>query len=66
MGVVIWRRASEVLGSLYSHIAYDPKGTGVSSLTTLAQLGVWSPTLLGAPGIAARSMDATRGSWPYY
>ena len=23
-------------------------------------------TLLGAPGIATRSKDATRGSWPYY
>ena len=22
--------------------------------------------LLGAPGIATRSKDATRGSWPYY
>ena len=22
--------------------------------------------LLGAPGIATRSEDATRGSWPYY
>ena len=23
-------------------------------------------TLLEAPGIATRSKDATRGSWPYY
>ena len=23
-------------------------------------------TLLGAPGMATRSKDATRGSWPYY
>ena len=23
-------------------------------------------TLLGAPGIATRGKDATRGSWPYY
>ena len=23
-------------------------------------------SLLGAPGIATRSKDATRGSWPYY
>ena len=22
--------------------------------------------LLGAPGIATRNKDATRGSWPYY
>ena len=25
-----------------------------------------SKKLLGAPGIATRSKDATRGSWPYY
>ena len=25
-----------------------------------------SRTLLGAPGIATRNKDATRGSWPYY
>ena len=24
------------------------------------------PVLLGTPGIATRSKDATRGSWPYY
>ena len=40
-------------------------------IQTWAQLG-WRPlllgtrTLLGAPGIATRSKDATRGSWPYY
>ena len=27
--------------------------------------GIYS-LLLGAPGIATRSKDATRGSWPYY
>ena len=27
---------------------------------------LWERTLLGAPGIATRSKDATRGSWPYY
>ena len=26
--------------------------------------GNWEP--LGAPGIATRSKDATRGTWPYY
>ena len=25
-----------------------------------------SKKLLGAPGIATRNKDATRGSWPYY
>ena len=29
-------------------------------------LDCWSKKLLGAPGIATRSKDATRGSWPYY
>ena len=29
-------------------------------------LTTWSKKLLGPPGIAIRSKDATRGSWPYY
>ena len=46
-----------------------------TALETLAcspqeQAADYSPvgarTLLGAPGIATRSKDATRGSWPYY
>ena len=28
--------------------------------------GVGTRTLLGAKGIATRSKNATRGSWPYY
>ena len=32
----------------------------------LAEMGYNKWKLLGAPGIATRSKDATRGSWPYY
>ena len=54
---------------------YQPE-TMTSSRSSLAKETFWnvllvvfstrSKKLLGAPGIATRSKDATRGSWPYY
>ena len=47
-----------------------PDGAPMSSHLTLRlnnlNIKHSNKKLLGAPGIATRSKDATRGSWPYY
>ena len=43
--------------------ALHPSGQG---RVTEGHRGLGARTLLGAPAIATRSKDATRGSWPYY
>ena len=51
------KRATRNKGHCYSTRSKD---AGAPGLTTR------SKKLLGTKGIATRSKDATRGSWPYY
>ena len=39
---------------------------GARTLLGAPGLTTWNKKLLGAPGIATRSKNATRGSWPYF
>ena len=48
------------LGCLLDSLNLRSEATSNKGITTS------NKKLLGAPGIATRSKDATRGSWPYY
>ena len=57
----------------HSHMGHDrtrhdgaPAGVLISGTACWLGVLLGSKKLLGAPGITTRSMDATRGSWPYY
>ena len=57
---MLWSWVAMLLGALPTtpSMSSDTRLTKTESKTTR--------TLLGAKGIATRSKDATRGSWPYY
>ena len=59
------RRTETSVASLVSGCWWRSSGT-VWGLGSFSPVIVTSASLLGAPGIATRSKDATRGSWPYY
>ena len=52
-----------VLASLLGTKGIATNGAG--TLLVASGITTGNKKLLGAPGIATRSKDATRGSWPY-
>ena len=52
----------------FVHVDVDDVVTTIDSniQQLIPAIGRSARTLLGAPGIATRSKEATRGSWPYY
>ena len=43
-----------------------PQRSALGIVTVSVEIETRNRKLLEAPGIATRSKDATRGSWPYY
>ena len=58
------------MGSLAQASIWKSRGTSAAGghryRIIQIELTTRNKKLLGAPGIATRSKDATRGSWPYY
>ena len=61
----VWQSIDRCLSNLLINLlVVGDFNTDLTQLANEPRLG--TRTQLGAPGIATRSKDATRGSWPYY